>query len=109
MAKSTAPSPTPLDQPPAAPAGDTTITLRAPADLAAWALVQARKEGTDRTKKIIEYLRRWKADVEAAETATQAQRQAEIQAAVATALKARRRSARTSRKPRQTRPTGTQS
>jgi hypothetical protein len=109
MAKSIAPSPTPLDQPPAAPAGDTTITLRAPADLAAWALVQARKEGTDRTKKIIEYLRRWKADVEAAEASTQAQRQAEIQAAVAAALKARRRSAKARRKPQLTKTAETQS
>jgi hypothetical protein len=72
---------------------DATCTLRQPADLARWALVQARKEGTDRTQKITGFIRRWRAEVEAAEVAPQAQRQAESDAAVAAALKAKRRSA----------------
>jgi hypothetical protein len=83
--------------------------MRVPADLAAWALAQARREGTDRTKKIIGFLRRWKAEVEGAEAEAQAQRQTEIQAAVVAALKARRRSAKARRKPRQAKPVEAQS
>jgi len=87
---------------PAAPAGEKTLVLRVPADLAAWASAQARREGSDLSKRIRAFLRQWQAEVQVAEVAAVAQRQAEIEAAVAKALKtqARTRKPAAARKPR---------
>ena len=84
----------------AAPAGEKTLVLRVPADLAAWASAQARREGSDLSKRIRAFLRQWQAEVQAAEVEAAAQRQAEIEAAVAKALKTQARK----RKPAATRP-----
>lgn len=66
--------------------------MRLPADLAEWSLAQARREGTDRTKKVIGFLQQWKSEVEAAAKNEEERRQAEIAAAVAAALAKQRRS-----------------
>ena len=86
----------------AAPAGEKTLVLRVPADLAAWASAQARREGSDLSKQIRAFLCQWQAEVRAAEVTAAAQRQAEIEAAVAKALKtqARKRKPAATRKPR---------
>lgn len=62
-----------------------------PPDLAAWAAMQARKEGSNLSEKFRAFLRQWQADVQAAEAAAEAQKRAEIEAAVAKALKAKRK------------------
>jgi hypothetical protein len=79
----------PASNPPAPPvsAGEKTVMVRMPVELATWAAAQARREGGDLSKKIRTLLRRWRAEVEVAEAAAEAQRQAEIQAAIAAALR----------------------
>jgi len=78
-----------VSNPPAPPAsaGEKAVMVRMSVELATWAAAQARYEGSDLSKKIRILLRRWRADVEAAEAAAEAQRQAEIQAAIAAALR----------------------
>ena len=71
--------------------GEKVVSLRIPAALATWSLRQARLEGTTRTARIVEFLEQWQTRVEAEAATAGRQREAEIQAAVATALRAERR------------------
>jgi hypothetical protein len=81
----------PATQPKPVDSGEKVVSLRIPVALATWALRQARLEGTTRTARIVEFLEQWQASV-AAETAEAGKRhEAEIQAAVAAALRADRR------------------
>ena len=77
--------------PAGAPPGIKTIMVRLPVELATWASAQARREDSNLTQKIRDLLRDWRTDVEKAERASaataEAQRQAEIQAAVSAALR----------------------
>ena len=74
-----------------APAGDKTVMVRMPVELATWASAQARHENSDLSKKIRSLLNEWRANVEKAERAAQAaaeaQRKSEIQAAISAALR----------------------
>ena len=72
-------------------AGEKVVTLRMPAGLAEWSLAEARRQNTTRTQKIIEFLLRWKAEVEAGQVLADRRRQAEIKAAVDAAVRADRR------------------
>jgi ribosomal protein S20 len=92
----------------ATPVGEKTLVLRVPVDLATWAGAQARREGTDLSKKIRGFLRQWQAEIVAAEEQAAAEatvrQQAEIEAAVQAALAAQVKARRVAaRKPRGTR------
>ena len=92
MPKSRSATPTPPAQPESTRAqGEKVVSMRIPTDLALWSLRQARVEGTTRTAKVVEMLRQWRSEVDADSAAQKARRQAEIEAAVAAALKADRR------------------
>lgn len=85
---------------PPIPAGEKTIMVRMPVELAIWAAAQARREGGDLSKKIRTLLRRWRADVDAAEAAAEAKRRAEVQAAIAAALRQKGRAPKAKAEPR---------